>query len=94
MAQRARGAYIATVCQPESAFNLSFAAQVTDLQEANIKQLNKRIQWQIDNPTRGLTFVPLDINSLSLLIFTDASFANNKDLSSQIGFVIVLTDRN
>ena len=43
MAQRARGAYIATVCQPESAFNLSFAAQVTDLQETNIKQLNKRI---------------------------------------------------
>ena len=90
VAQRARGAYIATVCQPESAFNLSFAAQVTDPQEANIKQLNKRIQWQIDNPTRGLTFVPLDINSLSLLIFTDASFANNKDLSSQIGFVMEL----
>jgi hypothetical protein len=38
--------------------------------------------------------VPLDMNSLSLLVFTDASFANNKDLSSQIGFVIVLTDRN
>jgi hypothetical protein len=38
--------------------------------------------------------MPLDINSLSLLVFTDASFANNKDLSSQIGFVIILTDRN
>ena len=43
---------------------------------------------------RGLTFVPLDMKSLSLLVFTDASFANNKDLSSQIGFIIVLTDRN
>jgi hypothetical protein len=29
---------------------------------------------------RGLTFVPLDIKSLSLLVFMDASFANNKDL--------------
>ena len=38
--------------------------------------------------------MPLDMNSLSLLVFTDASFANNKDLSSQIGFVIVFTDRN
>ena len=28
------------------------------------------------------------------MVFTDASFANNRDLSSQIGFVIVLTDRN
>ena len=31
--------------------------------------------------TRGLTFVLLDLDSLSLLIFTDASFVNNKDLS-------------
>ena len=28
------------------------------------------------------------------MIFTDASFANNKDLSSQIGYVIVLIDGN
>jgi hypothetical protein len=28
IAQRARGAYTATVCQPEAAFDLSFAAQV------------------------------------------------------------------
>ena len=94
VAQRTRGAYITTVCQPESSYDLSFTAQVTDPQEADVKQLNKRIQWQIDNTTRGLTFVPLDMSSLSLLVFTDASFANNNDLSSQIGFVIVLTDRN
>jgi hypothetical protein len=43
---------------------------------------------------RGLTFIPLDINSLSLLVFTDASFTNNKDLLSQIGFIIILTDCN
>jgi hypothetical protein len=41
---------------------------------------------------RGLTFVPLDISSLSLLVFTDASFTNNKDLLLQIGFVIKLID--
>jgi hypothetical protein len=29
---------------------------------------------------RGLTFVTLDISSLSLLVFIDASFINNKDL--------------
>ena len=43
VAQHARGAYIAIVCQPESLYDLSFAAQVTDLQEADVKQLNKRI---------------------------------------------------
>jgi hypothetical protein len=34
------------------------------------------------------------MSSLSLLVFIDAFFANNKDLSSQIGFVIILIDRN
>jgi len=92
VAQRARGAYIASVCQPESAFDLSFAAQVTNPQEDDIKLLNKRLKWQIDNPARGLKFVPLNKNKLKLLVFTDASFANNKDLSSQIGIVIVLAD--
>ena len=81
MAQRARGAYIATVCQPEAVFDLSFVAQVIDLEPANIKLLNKRVQQQINNLARGLTFVLLDINSLNLTIFTDASFINNKDLS-------------
>jgi hypothetical protein len=38
--------------------------------------------------------VPLDMSSLSLLVFIDASFANNKDLLSQISFVIILIDRN
>jgi hypothetical protein len=38
--------------------------------------------------------VLLDMSSLSLLVFTNASFANNKDLLLQIGFVIILSDRN
>jgi hypothetical protein len=29
---------------------------------------------------RGLTFILLDMSSLSLLVFINASFANNKDL--------------
>src|SRR6266480_3650336 len=94
IAQRARGSYIASVCQPEATFDLSFAAQVINPNEEDAKHLNKRLQWQIDNPTRGLRFAPLDPDSLQLIIFTDASFANNKDLSSQIGFIIALADRN
>jgi hypothetical protein len=93
VAQRARGAYVATVSQPEAAFDLSFAAQVTgDPTDDDIKRLNRRLQWQIDNPTRGLRFVRLDLKTLRLLVFTDASFANNKDMSSQIGYVVVLAD--
>ena len=92
IAQRARGGYIASVCQPEASFDLSFAAQVINLGENDAKELNKRLSWQLQNFDRGLKFVKLDGKSLQLLVFTDASFANNKDLSSQIGYVIVLTD--
>ena len=96
IAQRARGAYIATVCQPEAAFDLSFAAQVINPKEEHAKHLNKRLQWQIDNPSRGLRFIQLDTSkdSLKLIVFTDSSFANNQDLSSQIGFVIILMDKD
>jgi hypothetical protein len=90
IAQRARGAYIASVCQPEAVFDLSKAAQTTSPTDEDISTLNARLKWQIENPARGLTFVPLDIERTKLFIFTDGSFANNKDLSSQLGFVIVL----
>ena len=53
---------------------------------------NKRLEWQIQNANRGLKFVKLDPKTLQLLVFTDASFANNKDLSSQMDYVIVMTD--
>jgi hypothetical protein len=92
IAQRARGAYIASVCQPEASFDLSFAAQVINPGKDDATTLNKRLDWQIKNSSRGLKFVKLDINTLQLVAFTDASFANNKDLSSQIGYVIILTD--
>jgi hypothetical protein len=36
--------------------------------------------------------VKLNRESIQLLVFTDASFANNKDLSSQIGYILVLAD--
>jgi hypothetical protein len=44
----------------------------------------------MDNLTRGLQYVPLTLQDAKLFIFVDGSFANNRDLSSQIGYVIVL----
>jgi hypothetical protein len=95
--QRARGAYIATVCQPEAAFDLSSAAQITEPSKDDIKKLNKRLEWQKENSSRGLIFVPLNTGigtgkQLRLIVFTDSSFANNADYSSQIGYVITLAD--
>ncbi|KAI0398644.1 hypothetical protein F4802DRAFT_611456 [Xylaria palmicola] len=90
VSQRARGAYISSVCQPEAAYDLAVAAQVTEPQSHDVEALNKRIKWQKDNLTRGLTFIPLDFCCTKLFVFTDGSFANNLDLTSQLGFIIVL----
>ena len=79
--------------QPETAFDILFAAQIVNPKEKDAKALNKRIQWQVNHLTRGLRFVQLDPTSLKLVIFTNAWFANKHNLSSQIGFVITLVDR-
>jgi len=44
MAQRARRAYVASICQLEASFDLSFVAQVINPEKKNVKALNKRLQ--------------------------------------------------
>jgi hypothetical protein len=90
--QRARGAYIASICQPEATFDLSVAAQAQLPMDEDCTKLNKRLGWQIDNLARGLRYVPLDLTIAKLIVFVDGSFANNRDLSSQIGFVLALAN--
>lgn len=83
---------MASVCQPEAAFDLSAAAQHTDPTNEEINALNARLSWQQEHPDRGLRFKKLDESTLQVVVFVDAGFAGNKDLSSQIGYVITLRD--
>lgn len=46
----------------------------------------------MENLQRGLHFVPIDLSTAKLIVFTDRSFANNKDLSSQLGYVLTLVN--
>ena len=55
--------------------------------------MNKRLDWQMRNINRGLTYVTLDFLSAKLYVFVDRSFANNKDLSSQIRFEVILANK-
>ena len=92
--QRARGAYIASICQPEATFDLSIAAQHQSPSQEEISTLNKRLSWQLKQIERGLKYVPLDLSTAKLFVFVDSSFANNKDFSSQIGFEIIIANEN
>ncbi|KAJ5743510.1 hypothetical protein N7533_010612 [Penicillium manginii] len=94
MEQRARGAYIATICQPEATFDLSVAAQHQNPTEADVNALNKRIMWQIKNLDRGIKYIAIDLSTTKLFVFVDGSFTNNKDFSSQIGYKIILANES
>ncbi|EKD20667.1 polyprotein [Drepanopeziza brunnea f. sp. 'multigermtubi' MB_m1] len=78
--QRARGAYIASTCQPKALFALLIAAQHKDPSKDEM----------ISNQGKRLKYVPIDLRLAKLFVFVDSSFANNKDLSSQLGYVIIL----
>ncbi|POS82721.1 hypothetical protein EPUL_004120, partial [Erysiphe pulchra] len=87
--QRTRGAYVACICQPESSYGLSTAAQHQNPNIEDIKKLNSCLQWKLSNQSRGIRYIPVLLESTKLLIFVGASFADNKDFSPQIGFVII-----
>jgi hypothetical protein len=50
------------------------------------------LQWQIDNHIKEFKYVSLDSTKLQLVIFTNLFFANNRDLFSQIDYIICLTN--
>ncbi|EED22636.1 conserved hypothetical protein [Talaromyces stipitatus ATCC 10500] len=56
------------------------------------RALGAYIASQADNPNRGLRFVKIDLWTAKLYAFIDTLFANNKDSSSQIGYIIVLAN--
>jgi hypothetical protein len=56
--------------------------------------LNKRLKWQMENLDRGLRYVTVNLMEAKLMVFVDGSFANNKDLSSQLGFVLMLVNES
>lgn len=92
--QRARGAYLATICQPEAAFHLSVAAQYQTPDHNDIFALNQRLKWQKQKLDRGLTYIPLDLKTAKIFLFVDASFANNKDFSSRIGYEVIIANES
>jgi len=46
-----------------------------------IKALNVRLQWQMDNLRRGFRYVLVNLQLVKIYVFVDRSFANNKNLS-------------
>lgn len=56
-----------------------------DATEADMTRLRDLLRELKADNSNGLTFQKLDLATTELRVNTDAIFANNKDLSSQLG---------
>jgi len=70
------------------------ATQVTasTFREKLIKELNKAIKHANATKTFSLMYAPLDKETRHLRFYADASFASNDDLSSQLGYIVLLCE--
>jgi hypothetical protein len=48
----------------------------------------------MEHLNQGLNYVHVNLNAAKIFIFADGLFANNKDLSSQLGFLMILAYEN
>lgn len=83
--------------RPDLAYSVATLAQVTEImftteKVRHIKTINKLDKTATSSPNRGLRYVSLDPTTMHLWVYGDGSFANNPDGSSQLGFVILLSD--
>lgn len=95
VSNRALAQYIGCCTRPDICAAVQLLASATDdPSEKNYTSLQKIIKHCNNTTKSGLRYIPLDLNSIRFLLFTDASFANTVNLKSQLGFVLVLVDKS
>lgn len=85
-----------THTRPDIYCAVSFAAQVTakTFMESHVKDLNNLALYLKSTSASHMKFPELDQESLYLLCNADSSFANLRDSSTQLGYIIVLADKS
>jgi Reverse transcriptase (RNA-dependent DNA polymerase) len=80
--------------RPDVSFAVSQLAQTTihTFDRSTLVLANKIIKYLKSNLDIFLRYPKLDKSTLRLLAYSDASLHNNSDLSSQLGYVILLSD--
>ena len=88
-----------THSRPDITCSIAQAAQVTeDLFNSDCtkhcKGLNSVVKHLLNTTDQVLKFPKLDNKRLRLQVYSDASYGNNFDRSSQLGYIIFLADSN
>lgn len=84
-----------TSTRPDGACIANRAAQVTEKNYslAKVNELNKGIRMIMKSPSIGLKYKKLHVDSKHIRVYADASYATSDDLTSQLGYLILLHDR-
>ena len=83
--------------KPMVSFKIASLAQAT-LQHFNkerskiLTRINVLVKDINSNARTGLMFIPIGMKTAHIRVYSDGSFANNRDLNSQLRHVIVLCD--
>lgn len=85
----AQVAYVSEVYRPDASY-VRVISQAIEPEERNLKFIKQGIKICKDMTYNGLKFVPLHLASVTMCVFVDAGSATNKDMSSQIGFLVTL----
>ena len=75
-------------------FAVAYLSLVTEVSlcEADVKPAKKVVKNLSEMRNMTLRFVPPDLKAMYIVVYTDSSFANNKDCASQIGFFVFPKD--
>jgi hypothetical protein len=85
---RGKVSWIATWTRPDAAFAMKL------LSHEATKSCNDLNDYFKKTVKRNLIFCKLNVKSLHVVFYSDASFAGNLDLSSQIGGIILLKNKH
>ncbi len=93
VALRAKLQYVAGCVRPDLAGPVQLLAfDVREPTSDTYRLMTEINEYGCSTKTLGLRFVELNTSSLHLVTFTDAAFANAPGKSSQLGYVVVVTD--
>eukprot|EP00171_Calliarthron_tuberculosum_P009696 IDg9696t1 len=85
---------MASTYRPDICCAVNRAAQVTEdlFSSERIAELNEAILYAKSTSKIRLSYAALNRETVHIRAYADASFASNIDLTSQLGFIILLCD--
>lgn len=85
-----------TQTRPENLAGVNTLSQLTKETFHNeyLKTINGLIKHIKNNPKSGLKYIDLYKNTLKLVVYSDGSFATNKDGSFQVGYLVFMADKD